>query len=255
MYSWLSAPDPSVNLNDAYKKRKAGTGSWLLESKQYLDWKTTSDSFLWLHGIPGCGKTVLSSTIIEDVLHHCLQHSHSALAYYFFDFSASEKQLSNRMVRSLLTQISRQQAAIPSVLTSLYTSCKDGQQQPTTHAILAALQQLHRESGDVFVVLDALDECTDRSELLDVIEEIHGWKLGTLHFLVTSRKEKDIQESLEPLIGSYEQMNIQSVLVDDDIRAYIQERLRTDRQLKRWQTRPEVQGEIEKELMDKADGM
>ena len=74
---------------------------------------------------------------------------------------------------------------------------------------------------------------TDRVELLSVIEEMQSWKFDKLHVLVTSRKEKNIQESLGNLLKNNEQTDIESVRVDDDIRAYIQERLSTDRQLKR----------------------
>ncbi|KAL9003733.1 MAG: hypothetical protein Q9188_003420 [Gyalolechia gomerana] len=52
---WLFAPDPSSNFNAALKRRHSGTGKWLLESQKYQDWKTARGSFLWLHGMPGCG--------------------------------------------------------------------------------------------------------------------------------------------------------------------------------------------------------
>ncbi|THX46709.1 Pfs, NACHT and ankyrin domain protein [Aureobasidium pullulans] len=63
---WLSAPDPSIDYHEALEKRHDGTGLWFLESDVFLDWKTRPHSFLWLCGIPGCGKTVLSSSLIQD---------------------------------------------------------------------------------------------------------------------------------------------------------------------------------------------
>ena len=159
------------------------------------------------------------------------------------------------MIRSILTQISRQPPDKSTTLTSFFSSHQDGGQHPTAAATITALQQLFQESGEVFIILDALDECIDRVELLNAIEEIQNWKFGNLHLLVTSRKEKDIQESLEHLLGNDGEIDIQSALVDHDIRAYVQERLSTDRGLKRWQTHPEVQDEIEKALMKKAARM
>lgn len=53
--SWLRAPDPSLNYNKALKIRHTETGSWLVSSIAFEDWKTGSNSFLWLYGIPGCG--------------------------------------------------------------------------------------------------------------------------------------------------------------------------------------------------------
>lgn len=48
---WLGAPDPSLNHNNAYEKRQQTTGFWVMEGKQYLDWKLRLNSLLWLHGI------------------------------------------------------------------------------------------------------------------------------------------------------------------------------------------------------------
>lgn len=159
------------------------------------------------------------------------------------------------MIRSIVAQISQQLADMPTALTSLFSSSNNRQQPPTTDALLTMLQQMYQEFDDIYIILDALDECTDRLELLNVIEKIHRWKIGNLHFIVTSREEKDIQESLDSLTGKDKQLSIQSALVDDDIRAYIQDRLKTDRQLRRWQSRLVIQQEIENALMDRAAGM
>lgn len=55
--------------------------------------------------------------------------------------------------------------------------------------------------------------------------------------------------------GDVKKICIQSVLVKDDIRAYVKYRLQTDRGLKRWRKEFDVQQEIENMLVDKADGM
>ena len=223
--------------------------------KQFAVWKTTPGLFLWLYGIPGCGKTVLSSTIIEDVLHHCHLNSSRAAAYFYFDFNDDQKQSYEKMIRSLITHLSVRSASTPQALESLYSSKMNGNQQPTTNELLTTLRQIIQGFKETFVILDALDECKDRQELLAGIEEMVRWKTGKLHMLVTSRKENDIEEWLKPLSNEQGKICIQSALVNDDIRTYVHERIQTDRGLKRWQKRPEVQQEIETTLMNKADGM
>jgi hypothetical protein len=111
------------------------------------------------------------------------------------------------------------------------------------------------EFDETFIILDALDECNDRMELLTNIEEMVGWNEEKLHMLATSRRERDIEERLEHILGEEERICIQSVLVNADIRAYVHDRLQTDRSLKRWHKIPEVQKEIETELANKANGM
>jgi hypothetical protein len=70
--------------------------------------------FLWLYGIPGCGKTILSSTIIEDVLYHYHDPT-MAVIYFYFDFNDVEKQQYEKMLRSLITQLSLQCTSTPTV--------------------------------------------------------------------------------------------------------------------------------------------
>ncbi|TFK32737.1 hypothetical protein BDQ12DRAFT_670849 [Crucibulum laeve] len=44
--------------------------AWFLNLEQYIQWKQKVDSFLWISG-KRSGKTILSSTIIQDIQEHC----------------------------------------------------------------------------------------------------------------------------------------------------------------------------------------
>lgn len=255
IHRWLSAPDPSSNQNQAYRKRQGTTGSWFLNSNHYADWKTTSDSLLWLHGIPGCGKTILSSAIVEDVLCYCDTRPTLAVTYFYFDFNDDAKQRHQEMLRSLLWQLSFQSTDAFEGLHSLFDSCGGGAGQPTHEALLMNLKKVMQGFEETFVVLDALDECKERFELLQDIRTITAWELRKLHIIATSRRQNDIEESLSPLCKDQDRICIQSAVVNNDIRAYVQERLLTDPRLKRWQNHPTVREEIEITLMEKADGM
>lgn len=56
---WLSNTDPISNHSTAKSKRAKTTGDWFIKGETYSEWLKTPNSFLWLHGIPGCGKSVL----------------------------------------------------------------------------------------------------------------------------------------------------------------------------------------------------
>lgn len=56
---WLSPTDPTTNQAAARKKHEDQTGKWFTKGEEYSKWKENSNSFLWLHGIAGCGKTIL----------------------------------------------------------------------------------------------------------------------------------------------------------------------------------------------------
>jgi hypothetical protein len=74
-----------------------------------------------------------------------------------------------------------------------------------------------------------------------------------MRILVTSRREADIGENLD-IIGT-RKICIQTSLVDNDIRAFVREKLNNEWKLRRWKKHPLIQDEIEQTLMEKSGGM
>jgi hypothetical protein len=194
---------------------------------------------------------VCSSTIIEDVQHHCQSRLSFAIAYFYFDFSDTEKQRSDNLIHSLVTQLSAHSSSCPDTLKALYSQNLSGQQQSNTEGLMVTLKHIIGSFKQVYVVLDALDECQDREQLLALVEEIVNWKIGKLHILATSRAEWDIVDCISPLVTA--QINLCSTLVDADIQTHLRERLRNDSRLKRWPAK--VHEQIEAVLMEGAHGM
>lgn len=103
----------------------------------------------------------------------------------------------------------------------------------------------------IYIILDALDECAERAELLNLMEQLKHWNIQNLHTLVTSRREKYIEDGLESLV-TY-QTPIQDAKVHADIQAFIKNELRQDGKLRK---KPEhIQKEIEEKLVKGAHGM
>ena len=254
---WLSVLDPSVKYNKAIKDRNAKTGNWLIEHEAFSEWKQTPASWLWLFGIPGCGKTILSSTVIKHLLDRRDSDTTPIVAYFYIDFSEAETQRPENMVRSLLKQICCQSHSAARGLDSLYSACANGTQQPTLEQLLSVSHGVLNgiKGRDTFFIIDALDECNERKKLLELLEVIHERKHPKLHILVTSRPELDIEKSLKAMTSDEARICIQSTLVQKDVLTYIQDRLETDEALERFKFQPEIREEITRALMDKADGM
>jgi ankyrin repeat protein len=193
----------------------------------------------------------ISSTIIEHIRSIYESDPAVAIAYFYFDFNDNEKQQHEKCLRSLIEQLSVQSVQSMDALNILFARSKDGQQQPTTDALLSTLQHILRDFQQTFIILDALDECKEREALLKLLENTMDWKVENLHILATSRRERDIEETLAPLATN--QICIQSALVNADIHVHICDRLQNDPKLNKWPAN--VQREIEKTLMDGAHGM
>ncbi|KZP25847.1 hypothetical protein FIBSPDRAFT_949965 [Athelia psychrophila] len=68
---WLAAPDPTANYYAAREIHHTQTGLWFIHDEKFARWKKISNSPLWLSGSPGCGKTIISSCVIEELDRHC----------------------------------------------------------------------------------------------------------------------------------------------------------------------------------------
>ena len=260
IFKWFFAPDPAPNHYQASEKRAAATGKWFIDSTTYIEWKVEPHSVCWLHGILGCGKTILASTVIDDLRDHCKQNTQCALAYFYFDFKSSGGQNCAKMLRSVLKQLANQNPECLKMLEALYLANDKGQNQPSLDALSAVLQDMVGVCGTTFIVLDALDECNadgcnSRSELLRLIESIDLWHQDGLHMLLTSRTEPEIRMTMESLNHGPYSINIQKSLITEDIRTHVRSRLSHDPNLKRWQKVPDALQEIEVRLIEKADGM
>lgn len=250
---WLSSPDPSTNLNKAREQHYKGTGQWFLDSNQYTKWKTDRNSFLWLNGITGCGKTILSSSVVIDLKQSKTPES---LIYFYFDFSDNGKQSLEKAVRSLIDQLYYQQEDVRADVYALYMSCNKGGHQPETSMLYRLFQDMLQKVGEVWLILDALDECYQRDDsfangLLQWIKRTREC-VANIHILVTSQSLYDINAAFEGWACDEEIVHLQSRLVEADITAYIKG---VTKQMKRWQNCPDIQWGIEDALIHKANGM
>ncbi|KZP31893.1 ankyrin, partial [Athelia psychrophila] len=202
VYRWLSAPDSSSNYHAAREEHHADTGTWFIEGESFVKWKETPDSALWVYGTPGCGKTIICSTVIDDILNHCAGKSTHACAYFFFDNTSGQSDLSshNKFIRSIIRQLSHQSSSFPASLMEIYDG---GHQQPSLASLQLTLRRIIEGFEHAYIVVDALDECTDRKKVLAWIEELMQWRGGKLHILLSSRPETDIKKkfhSIEKLV-------------------------------------------------------
>ncbi|KAF2236379.1 purine and uridine phosphorylase [Viridothelium virens] len=254
---WLHPPDPSTNFNKALQLRQKGTGSWLLKHPAFNKWTTKPGSFLWLHGIPGCGKTVLSTTVLEELRQRLACRP---LLYFFCDFNDAMKRTLEQIVRSLISQLYYQQKTSQASLERCFSSRNEGRSQPSCEALCNTFVDMIKGASEVWILIDALDECTTRSGhwtegILPWMAYIFQLEGTNIHLLITSRLEQDIQASISDWNFNKDIISLQSEIVADDIRAYVRARIREDTELKRWQFRPDVQREIEINLVDRAHGM
>ncbi|CAF3557462.1 unnamed protein product [Fusarium graminearum] len=245
---WLSPPDYSTNANSARKRRHPGTGAWLLNSPAFQEWKLGSRQHLWLYGLAGCGKTILSTTILD----HLLQiDTHTTLAF-FFDFSDPRKQKLENLLRSLAVQLYHTGNEAARRLDSLFTSHDDGRRQPDTNALSACVDTMIETAGKVFIIIDALDECTAREELLQWLKDLASRKA---QLIVTGRPEVEFQSAIPCSFDEHNCILLDKQAVNADICAYVEATLKKKPDFVDKKLSPSILEEIRDKIGDGADGM
>jgi hypothetical protein len=117
--------------------------------------------------------------------------------------------------------------------------------------LLIALKKLASDTTHIYIILDALDECTDVQGLTSMFRAISGWGLPSMRIFVASRYETPIQEVLEP-ISAIQKLNVHGQAIQDDISTYIRQRMKSS---KFWQKRPDIFSEVQNALVEKGGDM
>ena len=69
-----------------------------------------------------------------------------------------------------------------------------GQEQPLTEALQETLERIVDGFDSAYIIIDGLDECTERSKVLEWIKKIDSKNMGNLHMAVASRPEQEISD-------------------------------------------------------------
>jgi len=89
---------------------------------------------------------------------HC-EKPDVALAYPYFDFNDTEKQKVSNLMSTLLAQLYNKLNDLPEQLKSLYKGCNEGKQRAALRELKTMSSLIVKDLDDVFIVIDALDEC------------------------------------------------------------------------------------------------
>ncbi|KAH7025222.1 ankyrin repeat-containing domain protein [Microdochium trichocladiopsis] len=223
---WLSPPDPSTNAAAARERRQAGSGSWLFESDAFRQWQFGQRRHLWLHGRAGFGKTILSTTIYEQLE----LAGGFTLFRFFFDFRDARKQSLESLLRSLAYQLHQMSSEPSRIVDQAFELHGSGKRQPDLSALSQTIVAALTATPKAVLVLDALDECTTRRELLlwlrDTVKNLEGCDFK---LIVTARPEPEFEREVPPVFGPENCVALDKTAVDADIRSYVMAELQEPR--------------------------
>ncbi|CAG8269634.1 unnamed protein product [Penicillium nalgiovense] len=221
----------------------AGTGKWLTSTTTYQQWhKGDENGLLWVKGIPGSGKSVLAASIISR-----LQEGDVPVIFFFFRQIIDANHQPASALRDWLCQLLDYSPPLQVKLKNYIVDKRDlGSLSPSD--LWKDLKLALAAFPKVYCVTDALDEMDQgNDEFLHALVQLGQWRPSNVKVLITSRPVSVVENSLRSF--SIPQIRLEEKLVDLDIAAYVQYKLRHS------SVAPESWSVIEEAIPGRANGL
>lgn len=215
IFHWLSKIDYGRHHDDLSKHLLPDTGQWLFDSQQFIEWgQSNLSSILWIHGIPGSGKTRLVSRVI-DVMSDESTSKKSPIAFFYCARSTAEPERGKpaEVLGAILKQLcsSEPDEPIRNPIATEYASrfrkadydysrIRKLSVEDCTGLILEVTKD-----NAATIIVDALDECEEetRYELLEALDNIIANSVEVVKVVVSSRDDVDIVSVVAPILIFY----------------------------------------------------
>ena len=150
--------DSSERQRKAFNMRREGTGKWFLESERFLCWVANEKKqTLLCTGVPGAGKTVLASIVINQLEKEFANNDDVAITYLYFDYR-QQIEFSD-LLSVLLRQLLQGNPGLYGTISDMYR--RHGHDRLSKEAVQKEFEVVISQCSEVFIVIDALDECLD----------------------------------------------------------------------------------------------
>ncbi|KAH8154666.1 uncharacterized protein LAJ45_01195 [Morchella importuna] len=251
----LSLYEPEYKHRIIKKARIEGTGRWMLDSPEFVAWLLDPrSSCLWCYGIPGSGKTIVSTTIIDSIIDDHLLDG-SSLIWFYCDYSEQKTLDPSEIVGSLIKQLLNIRLLEVNIdLRLQLEKIYDNDRIPDLDELFDMLLRVISKFPKVFIIIDGLDECKekDRELLFPWLKKLHNNSSTLVKLMITSRDEVDIRKA----IGGTPSIQASKSNTSSDLAIVVEELVKERLVGQRdWLKDPCLVQEIIDALVDGAEGM
>lgn len=217
--------------------------NWLEEGAATMTTMLNSSRFCWIWGIPGSGKTVMASYLIDHVASIKGQRN----CTYYYCLHSRGKDETGDFLRCVIKDLSRKADHIPENIQQRFRE----DVKPAEEDLLESLVHLAEKLERIYIVVDAIDESQDRGHIARVLQKIgtcsEFWRIS---LLVTSRDETDIREIFTKQSPGCVEIPMSGAGVKNDMRKLAHKELG---KIHGWNEA--MMERVESALVDRAQGM
>jgi hypothetical protein len=241
--AWLKPANMKAVRHFQAQAKLQGTCEWIWTNNTFQEWNASSpqaalDRILAIHGIHGCGKTVLASSVISGF-------DKQGQRWLFFSFSGTDatRRSTDSLVRSFIWQLLRDDPE-DNGLDVIKDLILKG--EPLESELWDAFSKVMRQIS-VYCIIDGIDECIESCQSL----------IGRLLRILTAEAKAKVMilgrsHALKPLIeGAKYQIEMSVALIKQDIDAYITSGIGRHDLL----SLPQLQNLVSEKLQESAGGM
>ena len=249
IHEWLTPVDYGPQQSDLLERRQEGTGQWLLKSAKYQTWLNANKQTLFCPGIPGAGKTILTSIVVDHLTSQYSRDPKIGIAYVYCNFQRKYDQKINDLLASLLKQLVQSQPLLPKSVKELYDRHSAKKTLPSLGDITKTLHSVVSMYSRVFIIVDALDECQAadgcRARLLSELFALQ--KSHEMNIFTTSRFLPDIVNQFK------DSESLKICASRQDVERYLEGHM--DQMLSFVQENRQLQTDIKTGISEAVDGM
>lgn len=252
---WLGPSTYIDDQNDAFALVQPGTGQWFLNGTDYANYLHSVCHNVMLSGIPGSGKTLMTSIIINDLRERFWNDSRTMVLFLYNSYKRQHEQTAPLMFASLLRQafLHNPDKAKSVVERFKYHRKETRMSRPNLSELVNCLHEVLEFYSQTFLVIDALDECvmsgndplSHRHLFLTQLETLQKTKTTKINILITTRPTH------ENLPLKVETVEFRAAM--HDVASYVSHRLQlSNKQMFR---RHDIHEKVQNAIMSSSNGM
>ncbi|KAF9878907.1 nacht and ankyrin domain protein [Colletotrichum karsti] len=175
--------------------RVRGTCEWFLKDRKFREWLESSSGIIWVSAGPGCGKSVLARSLIDENM-LSTNPEKATVCHFFFKDGQERRTSSSDALSAILHQLFDPKRA-NGLIRHAQNPFKSHEEKlrDNFYQLWEILVNCAKDpnAGEIVCILDALDECNERcgKEILRVLKTFYfGDKTrasSRLKFIITSR--------------------------------------------------------------------
>ncbi|TEY28027.1 hypothetical protein BOTCAL_1064g00020 [Botryotinia calthae] len=246
--AWLEPTDylnDSSEFNRHIASRAPDTGLWVCDTTQYQQWHNTGDQgSLWVKGVPGAGKSVISASLVQ----HLKATEKAPVLSFFFRHIIESNRRSRNLICDWLAQLLKYSVDLQVALNAIVdTKLGHFADEQLWGYLLLGLSSFE----NVYCVVDALDEIEigEEKDFLQRLNNLATFRPQHVKTLMTSRPVQQLQSIIKN--ASIAHISLEDDRVGKAINLFISHRLESMFE----GHNPDAQQSLHAIICDRSDGL